>query len=162
MSKGVNKAILIGNLCADPDVRHLPGGGQVTNIRLATSEKWRDKNTGEARENTEFHRIAFFGKLAEIAGEHLRKGSQVYIEGRLQTREWEKDGVKRYTTEIVANEMQMLGGRGGSRNGQERGSHSGAGYGGQAGAQQATDQQTGGGGFDDGDIPLAAVDWRGA
>ena len=111
-SKGVNKVIIIGNLGVEPDVRHLPSGGQVTNIRVATSEQWNDKQSGEKRENTEWHRIVFFGKLAEIAGEYLKKGSQVYIEGRLQTRKWQgDDGQDRYTTEIVANEMQMLGGR---------------------------------------------------
>ncbi|MBN2872028.1 MAG: single-stranded DNA-binding protein [Halothiobacillaceae bacterium] len=124
-SRGVNKAIIIGNLGVDPDVRYLPSGGQVTNIRVATSEQWNDKSTGEKRENTEWHRIVFFGKLAEIAGEYLKKGSQVYIEGRLQTRKWQgQDGQDRFTTEIVANEMQMLGGRPGAGGGQ------GGGYGG--------------------------------
>jgi single-strand DNA-binding protein len=110
----VNKVILIGNLGADPEVRYMPSGDAITNIRLATTDVWKDKN-GEKQERTEWHRVAFFGKLAEIAGEYLKKGSQVYIEGRLQTRKWQdKDGQDRYTTEIVADKMQMLGGRGGS------------------------------------------------
>ncbi len=106
----VNKVIIIGNLGRDPETRYMPDGGAITNISVATTDKWKDK-TGEMQEKTEWHRVAFFGKLAEIAGEYLKKGSQVYVEGRLQTREWEKDGVKRYTTEIVANQMQMLGSR---------------------------------------------------
>jgi len=118
MARGVNKVILVGHLGKDPEVRYSPNGGAVTNITLATSESWKDKNTGEKQEKTEWHRVVFFGKLAEIAGEYLKKGSQVYIEGRLQTRKWQdKEGKDRYTTEIVAGEMQMLGsreGRGGS------------------------------------------------
>lgn len=106
----VNKVIIIGNLGRDPETRYMPDGGAITNISVATTDVWKDKN-GEKQEKTEWHRVAFFGKLAEIAGEYLKKGSQVYVEGRLQTREWEKDGVKRYTTEIVANAMQMLGSR---------------------------------------------------
>ncbi len=109
----VNKVILIGNLGADPETRYLPSGDAVTNIRIATTETWRDKN-GEKQEQTEWHRVALFGKLAEIAGEYLKKGSPVYIEGRLQTRKWtDKDGQERYTTEIRADRMQMLGSRGG-------------------------------------------------
>ena len=112
----VNKVILIGNLGADPEVRYMPSGDAITNIRLATTDNWKDKN-GEKQERTEWHRVAFFGKLAEIAGEYLKKGSQVYIEGRLQTRKWQdKDGQDRYTTEIVADRMQMLGGRSGGGN----------------------------------------------
>jgi single-strand DNA-binding protein len=112
MARGVNKVILIGNLGKDPEVRYSPNGGAVTNITLATSESWKDKNTGEKQEKTEWHRVVFFGKLAEIAGEYLKKGSQVFIEGRLQTRKWQdKEGKDRYTTEIVAGEMQMLGSR---------------------------------------------------
>lgn len=114
-SRGVNKVILIGNLGADPETRYMPSGGAVTNIRLATSETWRDKNTGDQQERTEWHRVVFFNKLAEIAAEYLRKGSQVYVEGSLRTRKWQgQDGQDRYSTEIVANDMQMLGGRGGS------------------------------------------------
>jgi len=107
----VNKVILIGNLGRDPETRYMPDGGAITNISVATTEVWKDKN-GEKQEKTEWHRVAFFGKLAEIAGEYLKKGSQVYVEGRLQTRKWQdKDGQDKYTTEIVANAMQMLGSR---------------------------------------------------
>jgi single-strand DNA-binding protein len=115
MARGVNKVILVGNLGQDPEVKYMPSGGAVCNVSLATADSWKDKNSGERQERTEWHRVVFFNRLAEITGEYLRKGSQVYVEGRLQTREWQdKDGQKRYTTEIVANEMQMLGGRGGS------------------------------------------------
>ena len=112
--RGVNKVILVGTCGQDPEVRYLPNGNAVTNLSLATSEQWTDKQTNQKVEKTEWHRVSLFGKLAEIAGEHLRKGSQVYIEGKLQTREWEKDGIKRYTTEIVVDmqgTMQLLGGR---------------------------------------------------
>ncbi len=112
MARGINKVILIGNLGRDPETRYLPSGGAVTNLTLATSESWKDKQTGQQQERTEWHRVVFFNRLAEIAGEYLKKGSKVYIEGSLRTREWEKDGVKRYTTEIVASEMQMLDSRG--------------------------------------------------
>jgi single-strand DNA-binding protein len=112
MARGVNKVILVGNLGKDPEVRYSPNGQAVANVTLATSESWKDKNTGEKVEKTEWHRIVFWGKLAEIAGEYLKKGSQIYVEGRLQTRKWQdKDGHDKYTTEIVANEMQMLGSR---------------------------------------------------
>lgn len=112
MARGVNKVILIGNLGKDPETRFMPSGGAVTNITLATSETWKDRNTGQAQERTEWHRIVFFNKLAEIAGEYLKKGSKVYIEGTLRTRKWQgQDGSDRYTTEIVANEMQMLDSR---------------------------------------------------
>jgi single-strand DNA-binding protein len=123
MARGVNKVILIGNLGADPEVRYMPSGQAIANIRLATAESWRDKETGENQERTEWHRVVFFGRQAEIVKEYLRKGSQVYIEGRLQTRKWQdKDGQDRYSTEIIANEMQMLGGKsgGGSSQGFER------------------------------------------
>ena len=116
MARGINKVILVGNLGADPETRYMPSGGAVTNLRIATSDSWRDKNTGEQQERTEWHRVVLFNRLAEVAAEYLRKGSQVYLEGRLQTRKWQgQDGQDRYTTEIVANEMQMLcrGGRGG-------------------------------------------------
>lgn len=118
MARGVNKVILIGNLGNDPDIRYTAGGAAVANISLATAESWRDKESGEQQERTEWHRIVFFGRLAEIVGEYLRKGSQVYVEGRLQTRKWQdKEGIDRYSTEIVANEMQMLGSKsGGSAN----------------------------------------------
>jgi len=107
-SRGVNKVILIGNLGADPVVRYMPNGGAVANLSLATSEVWKDKNTGQPQERTEWHRVVLFQRLGEIAGEYLKKGSKVYIEGRIQTRQWEKDGVKQYTTEIIGDEMQML------------------------------------------------------
>src|SRR2546423_10181974 len=111
----VNKVILVGNLGADPETKYLPSGDAVTNIRLATTDRWKDKASGEMKEATEWHRIAFFGRLAEVAGEYLKKGSQVYVEGRLRTRKWQdKEGQDRYTTEIVADSMQMLGSRAGS------------------------------------------------
>lgn len=112
MARGINKAILVGNLGADPEVKYTTSGNAVTNITIATSESWKDKQTGQNQERTDWHRIVFFNKLAEIAGEYLRKGSQVYIEGALRTRKWQdQSGQDRYTTEIVASEMQMLGGR---------------------------------------------------
>lgn len=115
MARGVNKVILVGNLGKDPEVRYSPNGQAVANVTIATSESWKDKNTGDKQERTEWHRIVFFGRLAEIAGEYLKKGAQIYVEGRLQTRKWQdKDGKDRYTTEIVAAEMQMLGSRGGA------------------------------------------------
>ena len=115
MARGINKVILIGNLGQDPETRYMPSGGAVTNITLATSESWKDKQTGQQQERTEWHRVVFFNRLAEIAGEYLRKGGKVYIEGSLRTRKWQdKSGVDRYTTEIVANEMQMLDSRGGA------------------------------------------------
>jgi single-strand DNA-binding protein len=114
MARGINKVILIGNLGADPETRAMPSGSTVANLRIATSESWRDKQTGEQQERTEWHRVAFFGRLAEVAGEYLRKGSQVYVEGSLRTRKWQdKQGNERYSTEIIGNELQMLGGRGG-------------------------------------------------
>jgi single-strand DNA-binding protein len=113
MARGINKVILIGHLGADPETRAMPSGMTVANMRLATTESWKDKQSGEQQERTEWHNVALFGRLGEIAAEYLRKGSQVYIEGRLRTRKWQdKEGRDRYTTEIVANEMQMLGGRG--------------------------------------------------
>ena len=117
MARGVNKVILVGNCGQDPETRYLPSGGAVTNITLATSESWKDKQTGQQQERTEWHRVVFFNRLGEIAGEYLKKGSKVYVEGSLRTRQWEKDGVKRYTTEIVASEMQMLDSRGASGGG---------------------------------------------
>ena len=113
MARGVNKVILLGNLGADPETRYTASGSAVTNIRLATTDSWRDRQSGEQQERTEWHRIVFFSRLAEIAAEYLRKGSQCYIEGRIQTRKWQgQDGQDRYTTEIVASDMQMLGSRG--------------------------------------------------
>jgi single-strand DNA-binding protein len=115
MARGVNKVILIGHLGADPETRAMPSGATVANLRIATTESWKDKQSGEQQERTEWHRVALFGRLGEIAGEYLRKGSQVYIEGALRTRKWQdKQGNERYSTEIIGNEMQMLGGRGGS------------------------------------------------
>jgi single-strand DNA-binding protein len=108
----VNKVIIVGNLGRDPETRYMPNGEAVTNVAVATTESWKDKNSGEKKELTEWHRITFYRKLAEIAGQYLKKGSQVYVEGRLQTRKWtDKDGVERYTTEIIADTMQMLGSR---------------------------------------------------
>ena len=112
-TRGVNKVILIGNLGQDPEVRYMPNGNAVANVTVATSESWKDKNSGETQERTEWHRVVFFGRLAEIVGEYLKKGSKVYVEGRLQTRKWQdQSGQDRYTTEIVADQMQMLDSRG--------------------------------------------------
>ena len=114
MARGVNKVILIGNLGQDPEVKYMPNGNAVANITVATSESWKDKNTGEQVDKTEWHRVVFFRRLAEIVGEYLKKGSKIYIEGKLQTRKWQdKNGADHWTTEIVANEMQMLDSRGG-------------------------------------------------
>ncbi len=111
MARGINKVILVGNLGNDPETRFMPNGNPVTNISIATSESWKDKQSGQQQERTEWHRIVFFNRLAEIAGEYLKKGSKVYIEGALRTRQWDKEGQKHYSTEIIANEMQMLDGR---------------------------------------------------
>lgn len=143
-TRGVNKVILVGNLGQDPEVKFLPSGGSVANISIATSESWKDKNTGEQKERTEWHRVALFGKLAEIAGEYLRKGSQVYIEGQLQTRKWQdQNGQDRYSTEVVVQGfngvMQMLGSRG-ENGGQQQGSYQ-APQGGGYGAPQQQQQQ---------------------
>ncbi len=114
MARGINKVIIVGNLGQDPETRYMPSGSAVTNFTVATNESWKDKQTGEQKDRTEWHRVAMFGRLAEVAAEYLRKGSQVYIEGKLRTRKWQdRDGKDRYTTEIIADEMQMLGGRGG-------------------------------------------------
>lgn len=115
MAKGINKVILIGNLGQDPEVKYMPSGGAVANVSVATSESWKDKNTGEQQERTEWHRVVFFNRLAEIVVEYLKKGSKVYVEGSLRTRKWEQDGQDRYSTEIVAKEMQMLDSRGGGQ-----------------------------------------------
>ena len=157
MARGINKVILIGNLGADPETRAMPSGTTVANLRVATSESWRDKQTGEQQERTEWHRVALFGRLAEVAGEYLRKGSQVYIEGSLRTRKWQdKQGNERYSTEIVGNDLQMLGGRGGAGAGTS-GSPAAAGAG-SAGAPSYAEETAGGGSarseeFDD-DIPF--------
>ena len=130
MARGVNKVILVGNLGADPETRAMPSGSTVANLRIATSESWRDKTSGEQQERTEWHRVALFGRLAEIASEYLRKGSQVYIEGSLRTRKWQdKQGNERFSTEIVGNELQMLGGRGGGAGGAGGGGGGGGGSG---------------------------------
>lgn len=121
---GVNRVILIGNLGREPETKFMPSGGAVTNIAVATSESWKDKNTGQRQEKTEWHKVVFFNKLAEIAGEYLKKGSKVYIEGSLRTRMWEKDGQKHYSTEIVADQMQMLDGRQESAPAQQQGGYS--------------------------------------
>jgi single-strand DNA-binding protein len=112
-SRGINKVILVGNLGNDPEVRYMPNGNAVANISLATSDSWKDKTSGEQQEKTEWHRVVFFNRLAEIVEQYVKKGSKLYVEGRLQTRSWEQEGVKRYSTEIVASEMQMLDGRAG-------------------------------------------------
>jgi single-strand DNA-binding protein len=127
MARGINKVILVGNLGADPETRAMPSGTTVANLRIATSESWRDKQSGEQQERTEWHRVVLFGRLGEIAAEYLKKGSQVYIEGSLRTRKWQdKQGTERYSTEIVGNDMQMLGGRGGGGGGMGGGAGSGA------------------------------------
>ncbi|MBR9814005.1 single-stranded DNA-binding protein [bacterium] len=164
MARGINKVILVGNLGQDPETRYMPSGGAVTNIRIATSESWKDKQTGEAKERTEWHTVVFFGRLAEIAGEYLKKGRQVYVEGSLRTRKWQgKDGQDRYSTEVVASEMQMLGGRdgGGSASYEGGGGGSGGGStsrggggGGNRAPQQQQPQQPADDGFDPDDIPF--------
>lgn len=134
-SRGVNKVILVGNVGQDPETRYMPNGNAVTNLTIATSETWKDKNTGEQQEKTEWHRITFYQRLAEIVAEYVKKGSKLYVEGRLQTRSWEQDGIKRYATDIIANEMQMLDSRGG-------GSQGGGGYQGQQGGGYQQPSQT--------------------
>jgi single-strand DNA-binding protein len=156
MAKGVNKVILVGNVGGDPESKAMPSGNMVTNITVATSESWKDKQTGQQQERTEWHRVVFFNKLAEIVAQYVKKGSKLYIEGQLRTRNWEQDGVKRYTTEIVASEMQMLDSKGGDqqapqqqRQPQQQGQ--------QQQARQAMQQSQQSGGFDDGfddDLPF--------
>jgi single-strand DNA-binding protein len=158
MARGVNKVIIVGTLGKDPETRYMPSGSAVTNLRLATNEQWKDKQTGEQQERTEWHSIAMFGRLAEIAAEYLRKGSQVYIEGKLRTRKWQdKEGKDRYTTEIVADEMQMLGGKGGSGGASMGPPAERSSGGGQQRPAAVNDMDSGGGGppgdFDD-DIPF--------
>ena len=152
MARGVNKVILVGNLGADPETRAMPSGSTVANLRIATSESWRDKTSGEQQERTEWHRVALFGRLAEIASEYLKKGSQVYIEGSLRTRKWQdKQGQERFSTEIVGNELQMLGGRGGGGAGGGGGGgyeRSGAPGGGGSGGAPAPGGRGGGSGAD--------------
>jgi single-strand DNA-binding protein len=164
MARGINKVILVGNLGADPETRAMPSGSTVANLRIATSESWRDKQTGEQQERTEWHRVALFGRLAEVAAEYLKKGSQVYIEGSLRTRKWtDKQGQERYSTEIIGNDMQMLGGRGGGAGAGAGAGGAGAGERSGGGAPPAYAEESGGGGggggarggedFDD-DIPF--------
>ncbi len=139
-SRGINKVILVGNVGQDPETRYMPSGGAVTNLSIATSETWKDKNTGENQERTEWHRVVFYQRLAEIVAEYVKKGSKIYVEGSLRTNSWEKDGVKRYTTEIIANEMQMLDGRGegkGMSDGDGGGRAANQGGGSQGGAWQS-------------------------
>lgn len=158
MARGVNKVILIGNLGKDPEVRYMPSGGAVANITIATSENWKDKATGERQERTEWHNVVFYNRLAEIAGEYLKKGSKVYVEGSLRTRKWQdkNTGADRYTTEIIANEMQMLDGRG-AGGGDFGGASSGGGQQRRSGAPAQQDEAMAGAGgapdFDD-DIPF--------
>jgi single-strand DNA-binding protein len=156
MARGINKVILVGNLGKDPETRYMPSGSAVTNLTLATSESWKDKQSGEQQERTEWHKIAMFGRLAEIAAEYLRKGSQVYIEGKLRTRKWQdKEGKDRWTTEIVADEMQMLGGKGGGASAGAGAAAGAAAGGGSSGGGRAAVNDSGGppGDFDD-DIPF--------
>jgi len=165
MARGINKVILVGNLGADPETRYTTSGSAITSIRIATSESWKDKQTGEQQERTEWHRVKFFGRLAEIAGEYLKKGSQVYVEGKLRTDEYEKDGIKRYSTDIIADEMQMLGSRGGEGGG---GGGGGGGYSRDRGGERSAPSRGASssapprqsapppsdGGFEDDDIPF--------
>ena len=160
MARGINKVILVGNLGADPDTRYMPSGKAVTNIRIATSESWKDKTSGDQQERTEWHAVTLYDKLGEIAAEYLRKGSQVYIEGSLRTRKWQdKEGKDRYTTEIIARDMQMLGSRGGGGGGGGGMSGGGGGGGGESRPSRSAAPEERGpppadeGGFDD-DIPF--------
>ncbi len=148
MARGINKVILVGNLGADPETRYMPSGSAVTNLSVATSESWKDKQSGEQKDRTEWHKVAMFNRLAEVAAEYLRKGSQVYIEGKIRTRKWQdRDGNDRWTTEIIADEMQMLGGRGGGGGGSAPMSS------GQDSGPPSTPPQAGPDDFDD-DIPF--------
>lgn len=146
MAKGINKVILIGNLGADPEVRYMPNGNAVANASIATSEAWKDKASGESQERTEWHRVVFYNRLAEIVGEYLKKGAKVYVEGKLRTRKWEdKDGKERYTTEIIADSMQMLDGRSTGGTSFDRGES--------VGSHQSSESMPVAEGFDD-DIPF--------
>ncbi len=154
MARGVNKVILVGNLGNDPEMKYTAGGAAIAKISVATTDSWKDKQTGENQERTEWHRVVFFGRLAEVVGEYLRKGSQVYIEGRLQTNKWQdQNGQDRYTTEIVASDMQMLGGRGGDAGARPQGG-SGGGFRDNPPAQQAPAQSNPDNDFADDDIPF--------
>jgi single-strand DNA-binding protein len=148
MARGINKVILVGNVGKDPETRYAAGGACITTVSVATSESWKDKQTGEQKERTEWHRVKFFGRIAEIAGEYLKKGSQVYIEGSLRTEEYEKDGVKKYSTDIVAQEMQMLGGRPGADSAR------------QAPRDNSAGPRTSGGAVADDDVPFAQAHRR--
>ena len=153
MARGVNKVIIVGNCGQDPETRFMPSGGAVTNLSIATSESWKDKNTGDQQERTEWHRVVFFNRLAEIAGEYVKKGSKLYVEGSLRTRKWQgQDGQDRFTTEVVASEMQMLDSRGGQQGGGFDQSQGGGGYQ-QSAPQQSQQQAPQDGAFDD-DIPF--------
>lgn len=159
--RGVNKVILIGNLGRDPEIRYTPDGVAIANVTVATTDYWNDRNTGERQERTEWHRVVFFRRLAEIVEQYLKKGSKIYVEGRLQTRSWEQEGVKRYTTEIIANEMTMLDSRGdaGSSGGsfeqrQPAAAAAGGGGGQQEKAAASQGQPSGFDNFDDDDIPF--------
>ena len=171
MARGVNKVIIVGNCGQDPETRFMPSGGAVTNLSIATSESWKDKNTGDQQERTEWHRVTFYNRLAEIAGEYVKKGSKLYVEGSLRTRKWQaQDGQDRYTTEIIASEMQMLdtrvGGQGGGQGGYDAPQQQGGGYQNSApqqnssapqqGQQQSAPQQQAPQGMDsfDDDIPF--------
>ncbi|MFT7219002.1 MAG: single-strand DNA-binding protein [Candidatus Azotimanducaceae bacterium] len=138
MARGINKVILVGNLGRDPETRYMPSGGAVTNVSVATSKSWKDKDSGEQKDRTEWHRVVFFNRLAEVAGEYLKRGSKVYVEGELRTRDWEKDGQKHYTTEIVASEMQMLDSRGEMGGGGGGNSGGGGNGGGNSGANSGS------------------------
>ena len=164
MARGVNKVILIGNLGKDPEVKYFPNGDAFCNVTIATSESWNDKQSGEKKERTEWHNVVFTRKLAEIAGQYLKKGAKVYVEGSLRTRKWEKDGIERYTTEILVNDMQMLDGRAGGGGGESSG---GGGYSRSSGYDQPARSAAPSrnapapaaapadhGGFDDDDIPF--------
>ena len=153
MARGVNKVILVGNLGRDPEMKYTASGAAIANITVATSESWNDKQSGERVEKTEWHRVVAFQRLAEIMGEYLKKGSQVYIEGKLQTRKWQdQNGQDRYTTEVVANDMQMLGSRGGDAGGQQSGRNEG--FRSNQQSQQQAAPASSGGSFDDDDIPF--------
>ena len=155
--RGVNKVILIGNLGRDPEIRYTPDGVAIANVTVATTDYWNDRNTGERQERTEWHRVVFFRRLAEIVEQYLKKGSKIYVEGRLQTRSWEQEGVKRYTTEVIANEMTMLDSRGdaGSGGGSfEQRQPAAAGGGQQEKAAASQGQPSGFDNFDDDDIPF--------
>ena len=155
--RGVNKAILIGNLGSDPEIRHTTDGVAIANVTIATTDYWNDRNTGERQERTEWHRVVFFRRLAEIVEQYVKKGSKIYVEGRLQTRKWERDGVERYTTEIIANEMTMLDSRGdagGAGGSFEQREPAAAGGGQREKAAAAQPESSGFDNFDDDDIPF--------